>query len=192
MTLKNAYRARAVTADDFAPVPQSFTFMRRGFMPRRGQGLQLSDRLPRGMRTADVDIADNDVFVMVKETMAASGLCQDPLLVSPGCMLQDSQRCLRTANNQNCAVVTAKMDQDRRQELQAIHRALARDFPNMRRALAFYEAMLQGAPSSQRVPRLTFIERASQQNQQPLPPRLDARPPAPKPHELQVRFHRIR
>ena len=67
-------------------------------MPRRGQGLQLSDRVPCAMRTADMDIMDMDVFCMVKETLAASGLCQDPLLVMPGTRLQDSKNGLLKAN----------------------------------------------------------------------------------------------
>ena len=59
--LKNAYRQRAA-ASDSAPLPQTFTFMRRGFMPRRAQGLQVSDRLPRSMRTDDMETQDNDVL----------------------------------------------------------------------------------------------------------------------------------
>ena len=189
ISLKNCYRARG---EDQAPVPQSFTFMRRGVMPRRGQGLQVSDRVPRALRTTDMDIADSDVFVMVKETMAASSLSQDPLLVMPGMLLRDSERCLEKANHESCPVVTAKRDRERHDELQAIYMALKRDFPHMRRGLAFYESMLRGDPSGQRVPKLTFLQRAHQQNQQRLPPELGARPQAPKPHELQVRFHRNR
>ena len=125
-------------------------------MPRRGQGLQVSDRVPRALRTTDMDIADSDVFVMVKETMAASSLSQDPLLVMPGMLLRDSERCLEKANHESCPVVTAKRDRERHDELQAIYMALKRDFPHMRRGLAFYESMLHGDPSGQRVPKLTF------------------------------------
>ena len=139
-----------------------------------------------------MDIIDSDVIVMIKETMADSSLSQDPLLVMPGMLLRDSGRCLEKANHESCPIVTAKKDSERHGELLAIYRALKRDFPHMRRGLAFYESMLRGDPSDQRVPKLTFLQRAQQQNQQRLPPELGARPPAPKPHELQVRFHRNR
>lgn len=161
-------------------------------MPRRGEGLQVNDRIPRAMRTSDMDVQDCDVFAMIKETMADSALCQDPLLVMPGGMLQDSKRALEKANSFSCPLLKAKIDGERHGELQAIHRALSRDFPHMRRALAFYESMLRGDPTNQSVPKLTFLDRAPAQNRQPLPPELGARPQVPKPHELQVRFHRRR
>ena len=161
-------------------------------MPRRGQGLQVSDRVPRALRTTDMDIADSDVFVMIKETMAASSLSQDPLLVMPGTLLRDSERCMEKANHDSCPVVTARQDRERHDELKSIYMALKRDFPHMRRGLAFYESMLRGDPTDQKVPKLTFLQWAHQQNQQLLPPDLGARPPGPKPHELQVRFHRGR
>ena len=194
-SLRNAYRNRAVNVEnpeDFAPVPQSFTFMKRKSMPRRGQGLQLSDRVPVALRTNDMDVTDNDVFVMVKETMASSHLSQDPLLVMPGKCLQESKRCLAMANSDSCPVVSADIQQDRKAELHAIYRALRLDFPHMRRALAYYESLVQGHQTSQSVPKLTFLERAHLQNQQRLPPQLGPGPQGPKPHELQVRFHRSR
>lgn len=161
-------------------------------MPRRAQGLQVNDRLPRAMRTTEMDVADNDVFAMVKETMASPGLSQDPLLVMPGTRLQDSERGLHKANLDSCPTLTAKMESERHDELLAIYHAFKRDFPHLRRAAAFYESLLRGEPTSQGVPKLTFLERAPQQNQQPLPPELGERPQAPKPHELRVRFHRVR
>ena len=122
MTLFNAYRARGGEKEDSKPLPQSFTFMRRGMMPRRGQGLQLSDRLPRGLRTSDMDTADNDVFAMVKETMSASGLCQDPLLVMAGKQLHVSEKSLQTANSNSCPVYKASIDSERHNELLSIYR----------------------------------------------------------------------
>eukprot|EP00438_Fugacium_kawagutii_P007360 Skav218573 [mRNA] locus=scaffold2610:222769:230539:- [translate_table: standard] len=154
-------------------------------MPRRGQGLQLNDRIPRAMRTSDMDVQDSDVFAMIKETMADDGLSQDPLLVMPGALLQESKKALNEANSYSCPLLKAKIEAERHGELQAIHRALSRDFPHMRRALAFYESMLRGDRTSQSVPRLTFLDRAPAQNRQPLPPELGARPQVPKPHELQ-------
>ena len=194
-SLRNAYRARGADEqkpEDYAPVPQSFSFMKRKHMPRRGQGLQLSDRVPVALRTDNMEITGNDVFVMVKETMAATGLSQDPLLVMPGKLLYQSQQCLSMVNSPSCPVVTANMKPERKAELHAIYRALKADFPHMRRALSFYETLMQGQPSTQRVPKLTFLEWASVQNQQSLPTQMGPGPQGPKPHELQVRFHRSR
>ena len=192
ITLKNAYRQRAA-ASDSAPLPQTFTFMRRGFMPRRAQGLQVSDRLPRSMRTDDMETQDNDVFAMMKESMSDSGLCQDPLLVMPGGLLGESSSCLLTANSSDCPLVTGVIDADRLTELRAIQRALQKDFPHMRRAVTFYDTLLAGGGENlQSVPKLTFLEHAHRQILQPHAPQFGAQPKGPKPHELQVVFHRSR
>ena len=192
VSLFNAYRGRGGNSADSKPLPQSFTFMRRAMMPRRGQGLQVSDRLPRSLRTNDMNIADNDVFAMVKETMASSGLSQDPLLVMAGGQLNYSKKCLQMANSSSCPKYQASIDGERYNELRSIYLAFKRDFPHMRRAAAFYESMLRGDSTVGDVPKLTFLERAAQQNQQPLPPSVSETPRGPKPHELMVRFHRER
>ena len=130
-------------------------------MPRRAQGLQVSDRLPRSMRTDDMETQDNDVFAMMKESMSDSGLCQDPLLVMPGGLLRESSSCLLTANSSDCPLVTGVIDADRLTELRAIQRALQKDFPHMRRAVTFYDTLLAGGGENlQSVPKLTFLEHA--------------------------------
>ena len=162
-------------------------------MPRRAQGLQVTDRLPRSMRTDDMETRDNDVFAMIKESMSDSGLCQDPLLVMPGALLGESSNCLLTANSRDCPLVSGVIDADRVAELRAIQRALLKDFPHMRRAVNFYDSLLAGGGANlQTVPKLTFLEHAHRQNLQPQAPQLGVVPQGPKPHELQVVFHRSR
>ena len=66
------YRALPV-ADDGSQteLPQSFTFMTRRHMPRRGQGLQLQERAPTWMRINNFQTSLDNTFAMVKDNMAA-------------------------------------------------------------------------------------------------------------------------
>lgn len=124
--------------------------------------------------------------------MAAPALCQDPLLVMPAKLLHQSQALIRNANLPSCPVITATIDQERRDELRVLHRALQRDFPTMRRALAYYESLIRGDGTTQQVPELGFLRHAAAHNQVDFPRALADRQPGPKPHELQVVFHRAR
>lgn len=163
--------------------------MKRKHMPSH---VQLQERMPRYMRTDDEELRHNDVFAMVKATMAAPALCQDPLLVMPAQLLHQSQALIRNANLPSCPVITATIDQERRDELRVLHRALQRDFPTMRRALAYYESLIRGDGTTQQVPELGFLRHAAAHNQVDFPRALADRQPGPKPHELQVVFHRAR
>ena len=198
VTFRNAFRARKLryghdSEDIRQPLPQMFTFVARSGLPDQGQGLDLRERIPSSLRS-DLGGAD-DVFCLVKESMASRSLCQDPLLVFPGSLIGASQKFLLDANSQSCPVRTWHLDGERWDELRAIRFALKNDFPHMVRAVAWYEQFLrepQPQPSFGSVPQLTFLRHACARQQDWHAFQLGRMPPAPKPHELQVVFHRAR
>lgn len=159
-------------------------------IPDQGRNLELSDRVPRAMRAGN---AMDDIFVMIKERMASDGLSQPPLLVLPGMFLEKSQQMLNRANDINCPVRTCHLEQERRDELRTLKIALGKDFPQMNRTLAFYESMIASTRPSGRVPQLSFLRRASTDGRRDWGAvGVGQRPRGPKPHELQVVFHRAR
>ena len=161
-------------------------------LPDHGHGLDLSQRVPTALRGAERESLD-DVFCLVKASMASRTLSQDPLLIWPAAMMSNSQKCLQEANSPTCPVQTYSLDSDRKEELRLLRNAIARDFPHMSRTAAWYKSMLEDipTPSAQQVPRLTFLNNPLQvEDLSGL--RLPARRVDPKPHELQVVFHRAR
>lgn len=141
MTFKNAFKARKLAhspdeEDPRQPLPQMFTFVPRDQMPDQGMGLELHERVPRALRSDDPDGRADDIFCLVKETMASTALSQAPLLVYPSKLLPISQEFLLDANRSTCPLRTFKLDSDRREEIRAIRFALRHDFPQMNRAVA--------------------------------------------------------
>ena len=126
--------------------------------PNQGRDLELSERLPRALRT---DNSMDDIFVMVKERMASDSLSQAPLLVLPGCLLQQSQNMLKVANSAECPLQTIHLERERLDELRMLRNAMAVDFPHLTRTLSFYDSMIEERPCSGWVPQLTFFRRAT-------------------------------
>lgn len=159
-------------------------------LPDQGKGLELSERMPRAMRA---DSGLDDVFAMVKERMASDTLSQPPLLVLPGNLLQQSKNMLNLANSSECPLETCHIERERLDELRMLRHAIGIDFPHLSRALGFYDAMIEGRACSGHVPQLSFLRRASTDGRRDWGAvRLGQRPRTPKPHELQVVFHRAR
>ena len=159
-------------------------------LPDQGQSLELSDRVPRALRADNVM---DDVFCMVKAKMAGDGLSQSPLLVLPGNFLEQSKRLLKRANETNCPLQTCHLEQDRREELRLLKGAISKDFPFLTRTQQFYESMIAAAPCTGKVPKLSFLNRANTDGRRDWGAMgLGQRPKTPKPHELQVVFHRAR
>ena len=107
------------------------------------------------MRTNDFQTSLDDTFAMVKDSMAAKNLSQPPLLVMPAAMIGESKAVWQEANLARCPVLVRSIDEQRRGELEAIHRAMSRDFPHMRWAIGFYAGMISGDATLQRVPDLS-------------------------------------
>ena len=172
-----------------------FTFVARSELPNQGNGLQLSERVPRAMRSTDHGNSADDIFCLVKESMASRCLSQDPLLVFPASLLPQTQQFLVDANSPSCPLRTRNLEGERWDELRAIRAALKADFPHMHRAVAWYEQFLrdpQPKADFGSVPQLTFLRHARARQQDWHGFQLGRRPPPPKPHELQVVFHRAR
>ena len=158
-------------------------------LPNQGIDLELVDRVPRALRSDD---SMDDVFVMVKERMASDSLSQPPLLVLPGCLLQKSRDMLKVANSAHCPLQTLHLERERLDELRMLRNAIAVDFPHLTRTLSFYDSMIEERPCSGNVPQLTFFRRATTDGRRDWAMELGRRPRGPKPHELQVVFHRAR
>ena len=201
VTFRNAFRARKLKyghdddEDPRKPLPQTFTFVPRTGLPDQGQGLELSQRVPRDMRAPDHGRSPDDVFCLVKESMAARSLSQIPLLVFPASLLPSTQQCFLDANSARCPLRSWKIQAERWDELRALRRAIQFDFPHLARAAGWYEQLLvtpEATPQFDRVPQLSFLRHASARQQDWHAFQLRGNPPAPKPHELQVVFHRAR
>lgn len=165
---------------------------RRG-LPEEGKSMQLRDRCPRSWR-ADADDLD-DVFCMVKATMACTSLSQEPLLVFPAAMEPASQKFLQEANSSRCPLRSYNIEAERWDELRLIRHALTQDFPHLNRAAAWYEELLrnpQPMPKFENVPELSFLRHQSAWQEDVRGFRLQPRQLPPKPYELQVVFHRNR
>ena len=157
-------------------------------LPDQGQHLQLAERVPNAMKGGS---PLDDVFCMVKETMASQALSQDPLLVCPSSLMPNNQQVFRECNRATCPLQTCRLTSDRKEELRLIRQNMARDFPHLRRSLAWYDLMIGADLPASRVPRLSFLT-VGRQHEDWGRMRLPQRSLGPKPHELQVRFHRNR
>lgn len=155
-------------------------------MPRRGADLQLDQRLPRHLRGDD---NARDIFALVKMNMSDKVLCQDPLLVWPTALLPDTERFFGSMNDANSPVVVSTIDPDRGQELSWLADALAKDYPHMNRAVAFYNSLLDERRPRVPFPEIRFV-RAPKAHVRWAEVNLGERAPPPKPHHLQVVFHR--
>ncbi|CAL1131723.1 unnamed protein product [Cladocopium goreaui] len=159
-------------------------------LPHQGQGLELDERQPRAWRTQD---GSRDVFCMVKQAMSSTQLCQNPLLVWPATLGAQSQKMLEDCNSPTCPIQGCEISDDRIEELKLLREAISRDFPHMRRTVAWYTGMIDKTrDSSVRPISLTFVRHNTAHDLDNVNVQLGQRPVPPKPHELQVVFHRAR
>ena len=151
--------------------------------------VQVSERAPRAFKTGD---AASDIFAMVKESMSSKTLSQSPLLVWPAAMQGQSQKALETANGHTCPTKGCELDPTRREELRLLQSNMRRDFPHMSRTVRWYQTMVDGVhdESCRGVPDLSFLRDARATHFDWTQIRLGSDVPPPKPHELQVVFHR--
>ena len=185
VTLKNAYLDRGKrNPDDTRKVPQSFTFMQRQYLPRRGIDLDLDQKTPVHLRQED---SCHDIFAMIKLNMSDQHLSQKPLLVYPAKLLSQCEEFWNKVNS-TTMFYQAELDTERISELQELYKSFDSDFPNFGRAVDFYKSMI--SPRNLKPFQDLKFLRAPKANVRWCQVNLGERPPEPKAHVLQVVFHR--
>ena len=189
MTFKNCFKIRKQEeGKDITPVPHDFTFLARQDMPSGGEGIPKSERVPRALR--DPSQTSRDIFSLVKQRMSSTALCQDPLLCMPGSLSSIAEQFVSDASKNSSPKLTWQLESERRQELSLISKGIERDFPHLRRAVAWYGTMLEESPVAGTVPDLSFLRNAPAISPNLHEFELGAREPEPRPHCLQVAFRR--
>ena len=156
-------------------------------MPGQGYNLQLDDHLPRRLRS---DGNARDIFCMVKLTMSSDALSQPPLLVYPHTLLNNTENFFNTLHRRDVSVLTAKLEEDRCEQLNELADRIEIDFPHLARGARYLRQLT--CPDRRREPcaRLHFVEAGPRQALGVGGLQLGAgAPPPPKPHKLQVVFH---
>lgn len=154
----------------------------------RAEHVEANERVPRALRDGG---SMQDVFVLVKATMASPGLCQPATLVWPAALRGEADRFLQRVHCTD-KIQTSSFDEDRLGEFAELLTAFERDFPSLQRTHAYYRSLLSRDPNEQAQPftDLSFLrniasDAASLRDLRPPP-----RQVPPKPHNLQVVFHR--
>ncbi|CAK9080929.1 unnamed protein product [Durusdinium trenchii] len=159
VTFKNCFKIRKQEeGKDITPVPHDFTFLARQDMPSGGEGIPKSERVPRALR--DPSQTSRDIFSLVKQRMSSTALCQDPLLCMPGSLSSIAEQFVSDASKNSSPKLTWQLESERRQELSLISKGIERDFPHLRRAVAWYGTMLEESPVAGTVPDLSFLRNA--------------------------------
>lgn len=145
--------------------------------------MNLSQRLPRRYEQNAADI-----FCLVKHQMCDQTLSQEPLLVLPGDEQGRMRAFLRDAARHEGNLYN--IDPQRQADLLELSRAFEK-YPQFSRAVHFYRT-LAGVEHRKRIGvyPLTFLEVGGLQQPGLVCASLRPRDPKPKPHPLQVRFHR--
>ncbi|CAK9110309.1 unnamed protein product [Durusdinium trenchii] len=119
--------------------------------------IEVSGRVPGAFKSGE---SGSDIFAMVKATMASKTLSQPPLLVWPSSMQDVSKKAVQTANGHGCPSVGCSLDTARRDELRLMLAGFRRDFPHMKRTMAWYQKMVDGLEedSAKGLPQLTFLK----------------------------------
>ena len=154
--------------------------------------VQLAERAPVNWRSnPDTETGRQDLFCLVKAEMSSKNLCQDPLLVWPGVLQQQSKRFLEVANT-TAHLEVPSFDDERKGDIKRLIDAMKRDYPDMQRAIAWYQSLLDRESSQTREPytTLTFLRNVPDEEPNIHDFQLGAPPPAQQPHNLQVVFHR--
>lgn len=153
--------------------------------------IDLSERAPRAWRSdPQTDIGRKDIFCLVKAEMSDMKLSQDPLLVWPGVLQRQSDQLLQVANS-TTLLDKPSLDDERRNDVKRLIEAMKRDYPDMRRAINWYQSVLdRDANHSEAYTTLTFLRNVPDDGPSVHDFRLGAPPPRPPPHNLQVVFHR--
>ena len=151
----------------------------------QGERLQCDERVPRRLRGDERQL---DVFCCVKQNMSDGFLCQNPLLVLPQTLMAETESFINRVNSARS--ITPSLAPERMEELELLAKEISEDYPHMSRTVTFYKSLLDDAPRLQPYPRLKFIESLPRAGNRWCQFNLGEMPPRPKPHPLQVVFHR--
>lgn len=146
----------------------------------------VNNPVPRRLRQAG---EANDVYAMVKMQMSDSVLIQEPLNVWPSSFLTVTESFFNKINTTR-HVVQQILDPERVEELETLRRAIEKDFPHLRRGANYYKTLVDSSRLRQPYYKLGFVESGPNASQRIANVQLGARAPPPRPHCLQVVFHR--
>lgn len=122
--------------------------------------------------------------------MSDQFLAQDPLLVFPQTLKHESEEFLRRVNS--VGSITPWFSPERQEELQSISDEIEEDFPHMQRYVNWMRSMLRDDVTWEPYPAIRFLYNIPKSGQRWCQFNLGERVPRPKPHPLQVVFHRGR
>ena len=147
--------------------------------------VQVDDRVPRRLRG---DGQSKDVFACVKMQMSDGHLSQPPLNVWPQSLLPTTANFWGRLNNTTHSVQQA-LESERSDELEKLQKAMARDFPHLNRAVAYYGQLLDASRPRKPFEPFKFVGAGPSAADRIPNVQLGEPAPPPKPHHLQVVFH---
>ena len=148
--------------------------------------VQLDDHVPRRLRQEG---KAKDVFALVKMQMSDAVLSQNPLNVWPEAFLPITENFWNKVNNTR-HVVQQHLDLEREQELERLHTAISQDFPHLNRSVAYYKTLLDSSRPRKPYANLDFVDAGPNAAERIPNVQLGDQPAPPRPHPLQVVFHR--
>ena len=152
-----------------------------------GEDLEMDEQIPARLRQDENQL---DVFAMVRQYMSDGFLQQNPILVLPESLAGESRHFLANANS--APTIGPWLSPERKEEIKLLADELAEDFPHMQRAVGFYRSLLQEDRALQPYEQIRFLRNVARCGQRWCQFNLGDRAPRPKPHVLQVVFHRNR
>jgi hypothetical protein len=152
-----------------------------------GEDLEMDEQIPARLRQDENQL---DVFAMVRQYMSDGFLQQNPILVLPESLVGESRHFLANANS--APTIGPWLSPERKEEIKLLADELAEDFPHMQRAVGFYRSLLQEDRALQPYEQIRFLRNVARCGQRWCQFNLGDRAPRPKPHVLQVVFHRNR
>ena len=128
------------------------------------------------------------MFALVKHQICDDGLCQDPLLVFPGCEADTAKKFFKDAVKHKGE--KTQCDPERCEALKELADAL-KAYPQYSRAINYMHGLAGAAPYQRYDAQpLEFVQSGGIARGGLVVARLPPRPQRPQPHNLHVRFHR--
>ena len=145
----------------------------------------MDEKVPRRLRTEG---RAKDVFCLVKGSMSDTTLSQPPILVYPDVFRPATESFINKINSCR-SVLTASLDDGRKEELTSLGKCILEDFPHLRRGVEYLKTLTNDDRRREQCPILKFIEAGPSCSNNLGNLRADPQRFPPKPHKLQVVFH---
>ncbi len=149
-------------------------------------GIQVDENVPRRLRQEG---CSKDVFALVKMQMSDRVLCQNPLNVWPEAFVPISETFWNRVNSTR-HIVQQGLEPEREQELTKLYMAISNDFPHLHRSVAYYKTLLDSSRPRKAYAKIDFIDAGPNAAERIPNVQLGELPAPPRPHPLQVVFHR--